>query len=105
MAIYGRGRVVNGDLLLAQPLRQPRQTFALNIYRVERRPIAQRAENIHHCRVETIRGEQRQPVVGADLQAVGIVPDMAKDISMALYDAFWPTCRSGGVKDICNRVW
>ena len=67
-------------------------------------PVEQRAEDVLDGGVETVAREQRQPVVGIDLQLLGPAADVAEDVAVGLRHALRVAGGAGGVEDVGQGV-
>ena len=104
MAEDRRDRVVEGDLLPDQQIRQAVQTLLLDIQRVERRAVEQRAEDAAHRSVDAAGVQQRHPVVAGDVEGVGVFPDVPEDVAVVLHHALRAAGRAGRVEDVGRRI-
>ncbi len=82
-----RHRVVDRDRFPRQELGKAAQAVARERVGTDRGSGEQGSENVGDGSPEARRGQQRQPVVGPDLEPVGELHHVVEDVSMALHHA------------------
>ncbi len=80
--------MVDGDLFLDHACEQRGWVFLFEVHRIQGRSIQQSAEYIHDRGIETIGGNQCQPVITVEMQAVGIIGYVMQDIALVLHHSF-----------------
>ncbi len=99
-----RRGVEDGDSLARDPGREPGRPLALDVERAERGAVEQRAEDVHHCGVEGVGGQQAQPVLGDQMEGVGVRPDVVQHVAVALHHALGHAGRARGIEDVGRRL-
>ena len=94
MAKYSRGGMKNRNLLLYEAIDERLDAMLPHRNRVNRSPVKQGAEDILNSSINAVRRDKGQPVIGAQMQIVTVVPDLGQDIAVSLHDAFWLSCGS-----------
>ena len=87
IAIDRGRRMIDCDSLLAQRFAQTAEAVFLNVERVQRRAIQQRAVDVHHRRVKAIRGKQSQAVAGVEVQVVRVRANEVQNVAVVLHHA------------------
>ena len=102
--VEGGRRMVDGDAVAAQAVAQPVQAGLADVDRVKGRPVEQGPEDVHDRRVHAVGGEQRQRVIRAEVQVVGVGRDEMQDVAVVLRDTLGPPGRAGRVEEIGEVV-
>ena len=90
-------RVIDGDSVAPQPVAQARETDVTNVDGTERRGVQERAEDVHHRRVDAVGRQERQPIVRAETETRAVGLDEMQHVPVALQDPFRPTRGPGGI--------
>ena len=96
--------MVDGDAIRIQPVRHLVQILAADIVGVKSRTIEQRAEDTHHRGIKAIGGEQDHPILGAEVETVGVVGNVAEDVAVNLGNTFGSAGGTGGVEQVGRRI-
>ena len=91
--------------LAVDPIRELDWRRLPQVDRVQRGAVEERAEDIHHRRVEPIAGEQGQLVARTKLQVRSVGANEVQDVAMVLHDTLGLPRGAGRVEDVrrCGR--
>ena len=102
--VDGRSRMVDGDPPPAQRIDEGADSPAPHVDGAQGGTVEQRAEDVHDRGVHAVRGQEGQPVVGREVQVVGVRADEVQHVAMALEHALGTAGGSGRVEDVGRAI-
>ena len=96
--------VVDGDLVLQEPVSHRGKALGLDVQRIEGRPREQRREDVHAGPDAAEGADVGEPIGAADMEIVGVLHDLVKHVPVVLNDPLGTPGRAGGIEQCGDRV-